>query len=440
LCGLLSSSGRYKEATDILNRIGKGELSKEILIQYYKNYRDAYSNLSFHTTLNENTEHYVTLSNLYADSLLAILDVNAEEYLSIIEGHYRADGHLLKSKKTNTHRMAMVESGTSAYAKVAYDRAQIYRVELDIENQKRYLILSAISDIQASVKDNASMADIALLLNKEETVDKAYKYISFAMEDVVFFNSSLRFLSLSSILPIITDDYQRKSDKQKSNLRRYLKIISLLSMVLVFALVFIYRQVRTISKARNDLRTANNQLKELNSTLNSTNNQLNGLNTELSEANHVKEQYIGNFLTICSNYIDKLDSYRKMVNKQISNRKVDELFTLTKSQKIIETEVMEFYENFDNTFLSIYPNFVAELNALLIHDERINFKNGELLNTELRIFALIRLGINDSSKIAKLLRYSVNTIYNYRVKIKNKAAGNRDDFENTIMQIGACSK
>lgn len=440
LCGLLSSSGRYKEATDVLSNIGNKNLTPDLKKQYYKQYSEAYTNLSLHTTLTENTEFYSQLALSYGDSLLLILDENSDEYLSLSEERNRLKGHLLVSKKLNTHRMALAEPGTPQHAKVAYDRAQIYKQELDIENQKKYLMLSAISDIKSSIKDNASLADLAMILNEEGIVDKAYNYISFAMEDVMFFNSSLRFLTLSSILPIITEDYQRKSDEQKANLRLYIKIISFLLIILLVSVIFIYRQVKTISVARNDLKEANNQLKGLNNELYNANNELNNLNTELSESNHIKEQYIGNFLAICSNYIDKLDGYRKMVNKQIGNRKVDELFAYTRSKQIIDIEVKEFYENFDNTFLNIYPNFVDELNGLLLPDEKIAIKNGELLNTELRIFALIRLGINDSSKIAKLLRYSVNTIYNYRVKVKNKAAGNREEFEKNIMEIGACKK
>ena len=183
-----------------------------------------------------------------------------------------------------------------------------------------------------------------------------------------------------------------------------------------------------------------NQLKELNENLNTSNEKLNSLNIELAESNHVKEQYIGNFIGICSNYIDKLDNYRRVVNKQIASHKVAELFEYTKSKSLIDDELKEFYENFDNTFLSIYPNFVEELNALLIEEEHIPLKKGELLNTELRIFALIRLGISDSSKIAGLLRYSVNTIYNYRVKIKNKSIVPREDFENLVMKIGIFTK
>ncbi|MBA4317420.1 MAG: transcriptional regulator, partial [Flavobacterium sp.] len=200
------------------------------------------------------------------------------------------------------------------------------------------------------------------------------------------------------------------------------------------------RQLKNLSHARKELQDVNNQLETLNKNLVNANQELIGLYGELSESNHIKEYYIGNFLSICSNYIDKLDIHRKMVKKMIVGKQISELFEKTKSSQLIDDELELFYKNFDSTFLHIYPDFVAQINNLLLPDERIILKKGELLNTELRIFALIRLGISDSATIAKLLRYSVNTIYNYRVKIKNKAAVPRDDFEKLILKIGAFTK
>ena len=145
-------------------------------------------------------------------------------------------------------------------------------------------------------------------------------------------------------------------------------------------------------------------------------------------------------MSLCSTYINKLEAYRRMVNKKLSAGKTAELFRLTQSSEVTEKELKEFYRNFDTTFLHLYPDFVEQFNALLANSERIVLKKGELLNTELRIFALIRLGIEDSSRIAEFLRYSVNTIYNYRAKVKNKAKISREDFENQVMKIGAFNK
>jgi len=156
----------------------------------------------------------------------------------------------------------------------------------------------------------------------------------------------------------------------------------------------------------------------------------------LKQANHIKEEYIGHFLNLCSIYIEKLDRFRSTVNRKITAGQAEELLKLTKSSQFAGVEQKEFYANFDNAFLHLYPNFVAEFNELLQPEERFVLKTGELLNTELRIFAIIRLGIDDSSKIANFLHYSINTIYTYRNKVKNKAI-NRDKFEEEILKIGA---
>jgi hypothetical protein len=168
------------------------------------------------------------------------------------------------------------------------------------------------------------------------------------------------------------------------------------------------------------------------------NEQLSETNTDLSEANHIKEKYIGYFLGLCSTYIDKLDDYRKMVSKKLSGGQTAELGRLTRASDLKETELEELFSNFDKMFLHIYPDFVDEFNNLLMDDEKIIPKKGEL-NTELRIYALIRLGVEDSSMIAKFLGYSVNTIYNYRAKVKNKTKISRDNFETTVRRIGTYS-
>ncbi|MDA3928225.1 MAG: DUF6377 domain-containing protein, partial [Prolixibacteraceae bacterium] len=222
--------------------------------------------------------------------------------------------------------------------------------------QKEFLIRSAISDIEQSIKDNASLSELALILYQEKDIEKAYKYINFSMEDALFYNSQLRYILLSNVMPLINESYQVKSNKQKTVLKTTLIFISVLSFFLLLSFIYIFIQNKKLSIARNDLRNANIQLTQLNEQLSVANFNLNDLNNDLSESNLIKEQYIGSFLAICSNYIDKLDGYRKMVKKHITGQKVEELLILTKSRKIIDVELTEFYQNFDNTFLSIYPN------------------------------------------------------------------------------------
>ena len=174
----------------------------------------------------------------------------------------------------------------------------------------------------------------------------------------------------------------------------------------------------------------------MNGQLSDLNNQLSDTNLQLNESNRVKEEYIGRFLSLCSNYIDKMDALRKRVNKLAKVKNYDELMRLTKTQELRNEELDTLYNDFDSAFLHLFPNFVTDFNQLLREEEQIPVADAGKLNTSIRIFALIRLGIEDSSKIAEFLHYSVNTIYNYRAQVKNKAAGNRDDFENQVKRIG----
>lgn len=189
-----------------------------------------------------------------------------------------------------------------------------------------------------------------------------------------------------------------------------------------------------VAAARREVVDTNTLLQELNEELHDSNSQLKEMNHTLSEANYIKEEYIGRYMDQCSTYLDKMDLYRRSLNKIAAAGRVEELYKAIKSSQFLDEELKEFYANFDMTFLQLFPNFVEEFNALLT--EPMQPKPGELLNTELRIFALIRLGITDSTKIAQFLRYSVTTIYNYRTRVRNKALGERDEFETKVMQIG----
>lgn len=192
--------------------------------------------------------------------------------------------------------------------------------------------------------------------------------------------------------------------------------------------------MKKVAAARREVLDTNTLLQELNEELHHSNSQLKEMNHTLSETNYIKEEYIGRYMDQCSTYLDKMDLYRRSLNKTAAAGKVEELYKAIKSSQFLEEELKEFYANFDMTFLQLFPNFVEEFNALLV--EPMQPKAGELLNTELRIFALIRLGITDSTKIAQFLRYSVTTIYNYRTRVRNKALGERDEFEAKVMKIG----
>ena len=246
----------------------------------------------------------------------------------------------------------------------------------------------------------------------------------------------------SPLLSLIDKTYQAKIEDQKAKLQNYLLLISSLTIFIAFALLIIYKQNRKLSSAKKDLQNANDDLNHLNSELNKLNDELTEVNqvlfstnNALTESNKIKEVYIGRFIELCSIYINKIDDFRKKINAKIKDGNIKEASLLTQSQDIMDEEFEELYANFDNAFLQLFPNFVEKVNELLNENDRFLLKKGELLNPELRIIALMRLGISDGSKISHFLRYSLTTVYNYRTKTKNRTFLQKEEFDNKILQI-----
>lgn len=434
---LLSSSGMYLESFKWLSQVPREGLDKYLLSKYYACYEHLYNELSLNTHDRKNEQEYRDITLAYKDSLLSMLNPESEEYLALQEIICLDGKEFEKAEEINEKRLSKTVFGTPEYASIAFWRALIYRETKDMEAYQVWLALSSISDIKSAIKDNASLCMLADYMYDIGDIDRAHTYIKQTLDDANFYNARLRSFQIARIQPIIDKTYQAKSDLQKNKLKSSLIMISILTILLLAAMGYIFSQMKKLTSARNNMQKANRKLHDLNKELNLMNNQLQKINMELSESNHIKEEYIGNFLSQCSTYIDKLESYRRMVTKQINAGKIAELLKITKSPDFMEKELEELYTNFDNAFLHLYPKFVEDFNDLLVDEERIVLKKGELMNTELRIFALIRLGIEDSSRIAEFLRYSVNTIYNYRAKVKNKAKINREDFENQVRKIGS---
>lgn len=435
LSRLLASTGMYLEATDLLQSIHRSQIPPHLLVNYFAAYNYVYSEASFYTQDATRTGHYRFLSNAYQDSLFAIVDRSSELFLHLHESHLLYSNQTDDAFKINDMRLSNTRFGTPEYAMAAFHRSLIYRRTGNSNLEKSYLALSALSDIRSSLKDHASLWMLAELLYREGDIERAYRYIRFSWSETVFYNARLRSTQSSGILSLIDKTYHARVEQQNRKLQLYLFSISALGLLLGIALLFIYRQMKKLSVVRSSLQQANDRLKLLNEELRQMNQSLSFTNLELSESNQIKEEYIGRFIKLCSTYIDKLDAYRRMVNKKIVAGKTDELYKITRSQERLDDELAELYTNFDTAFLQLFPNFVDQFNKLLEFDEQIYPKKGELLNTELRIFALIRLGINDSSQIAEFLRYSVNTIYNYRAKVKNKACVGREEFEEMVKRI-----
>lgn len=431
---VMGTTGMYKEALEQLGQIDKKTLPDYLYSYYYHLYRTIYGLMGDYAVTEKEKKAYYRMTDLYRDSLLQI---NASDSL----GHVlvMADKCIVHAQYDEAIRMLMdyyrrPSMDEHSKAMITYTLSEGYRLKGDKKGQKHYLALSAIADLKSAVKEYVSLRKLASLVYEDGDIDRAYNYLKCSLEDATLCNARLRTLEISQVFPIIDQAYQLKAKRQQQEMKISLICISLLSIFLLVAVFFVYKQMKKVAAARREVLDTNTLLQELNEELHHSNSQLKEMNHTLSETNYIKEEYIGRYMDQCSTYLDKMDLYRRSLNKTAAAGKVKELYKAIKSSQFLEEELKEFYANFDMTFLQLFPNFVEEFNALLV--EPMQPKAGELLNTELRIFALIRLGITDSTKIAQFLRYSVTTIYNYRTRVRNKALGERDEFEAKVMKIG----
>ena len=438
-----SSTGMFYEAIDILQQIDKSQLSKEGLIAYYKAYRHVYGELGFYTRLPNLQQHYYAKSGEYERLLFATAPADNDVVLQYQEVDALNEERLDEALHYNDQRMKAAPKGSHQYAIVSFYRYLDFRRANRNDSAAYWLLESAISDVKNAVMDQGSMWELANFLQSEGNIKQSYRYISFASDCANRFGTRVRNWQIAPILSTIDKNYQAQSRQSNRQLRWLLGGISALTLLVLASLLFVTRQRKQLAVAHNQLNQSNQELSKVNMQLFDSNEQLSELNKQLStlnvhltESNRVKEEYVGRFLQLCSLYIDKMDTMRKTVNKKIKSHDYEELYNMTRSQELKDKELEELYESFDSAFLHLFPNFVDDFNALLRPEERIIQTGKERLNTGIRIFALIRLGIDDSSKIAEFLHYSVNTIYNYRARIKNGAISDRENFERHVKEIG----
>lgn len=433
---VLGMTGMYKEVMDLMRNIHIDRLPVDIHPYYYHIYRTVYGLMADYAVTAYEKKLYTELTDKYRDSLLLVNKDNLLIHTLIQSDQYNVRNEYDKAIRLLTDYLALQKDYEHDVAICAYTLSESYRLKGNKEKEKEYLIVSAMADMKTAVREYISLRKLAVLLYQEGDIERAYSYVKICMEDAAACNARLRKLEILEIFPIINDAYQQKTEKQQEQMKWALVSISLLSLFLLLAIFYVYKQMKKVAAARREVIDANKRLKELNDELHLSNAQLKEANHSIAENSYLKEEYIGRYMDQCSVYLEKMDNYRRSLGKIAATGNVEELYKNIKSSKFIEGELKEFYTNFDNTFLQLFPTFVEDFNALLADDEQISLKAGERMNTELRIFALIRLGITDSVKIAQFLRYSVTTIYNYRTKVRNKAAGDRDLLEQEVMTIG----
>lgn len=426
---LLASIGYYNEGFILSSNLQP--IPSELRSQYYETLAHLHGEAFVYGKTERLKQYHQHQAAAYKDSLFIALQEKdlaptyisrygwkENEWLELKKMqliHAREQQDYEKAIAISNEVLSYVAPNTHTYAIFAYETACIYN---DMQNPIEYLVWllrSSIADVQSGVCDNASSWTIANIMYEDGQLERAMKYIDYSQTNARFFNAKLRRLQINPLNNLISDTYQMQKENMSKRLQWSVAGLIVLLVTVIVLLLFSTHQNKRLHSFNNKQKKLNSQLKQLNA-------QLLQLNQSLRESNHVKEQYICKYLEVYSEYIQRIT---KMARKA----------GVKDPEGFMKQEMQQFYIHFDNTFLTIYHNFVTEFNKLLKPSHQIYPKQGELLTTELRIFALIRLGIDSSAKIAKLLCYSPNTIYNYRASMRNAALGDRETFEERVKTL-----
>ena len=446
----LSTTGDYAESWDILQTVRPENLDEEGKCNYYWAQQHLYGEMAYYANVDFLKKYYLGKYADYSKMVEQTIPHDDDRYLQHMEIKLRDSGKIQEALRINSQRLAMTQPGTHEYAIVTFYRAIIYKSINNLDEFRHYLLLSATSDVKLAVMDQGSLWELANATNTDgdkKQLARSYEYIKFAWKSATIFNTPIRSRQIMPVLTTIEESYQKELAATNRNLKIAICWTVLLVVIVMGLLFYVNKQRQRIAaahqkqkKTNRELQTANeqlaqavNQLNTANESLNHAVEQLNEANESLNESNKMKEMYIGRFLRLCAVYVDKIETMRKRVVKLVKARELTQLLTQMQTD---HEYVGELYDYFDSAFLKLFPNFVEEFNALLKPEERIVLEDDRKLTTTIRIFALIRLGIEDSSKIAEFLHYSVNTIYNYRAKTKNGALCDREEFENKVKEIG----
>ena len=410
LAYLLIRGGQLKEASDIINSIPRSGINQDLSFYYFSTRKTLYRTLADAALIPSQRKQYKQMEKLCNDS---VVDNNQSPDIWSRAEQLVNRQQYEQAKKILLDAYHHLKPGDRQTAFVSISLADIYGREKNVEAQKQYLIAAAISDIRNSVKEYLALQQLAMILFEEGDTKRAYAYMDHAMNDAVFCNARQRTIAMADVWPAIEKSHERETKSRTLKLTAALVLISLMSVFLLVMIIYTRRRVVELRAIRARLSNTNELLKE---------------------SNNIKDEYITRFLSECSAYIDKLDSYRKQIYRLVTANKRTELLNTLKSQEIIDRELDSFYSSFDETFLGLFPNFVEDFNALLKPEERIIPKQAGHLSTDLRIFALIRLGVSENELICSFLRCSKATVYAYRSRVRLKSI-DPDKFDEMVQKL-----
>lgn len=433
---LYVKAGFMVESDDILNRYRNKQVNDDILAEYCQAEHTYWGEAMAYTSTSESYGQKLEKRDYYRDILLTLTEEGSWEWCNLKreEADENSDKDLFSEY---AQKMLNVSKENSReYAEAAYYYAHSLRRKNAQAGYEEWMLRSAIADMMCSTKDYASLNEISYMLFDKGDIDRAFHYAAdHCMVDALHYNGKLRPWQILVFFPHIENAYQEKHAQQNEFTLILLACISALFFLMLILIAFLIKRQQILNSTREKLQDSYLEIDRRNHELEAVNSRLVSLNAQMRESDKVKQEYIALFLGMLSDNISSSRQYRNKVLKYIRQGKTKELVEEIENLPTMGDDILEFYRMFDQTFVNLYPDFIRKFNELLADGEEIVPKSEDILTPELRVFALIKLGITESSRIASLLHYSANTIYNYRAKIKNKARGSRDDFEEAVKNI-----
>jgi len=404
----LSASGLFSAAVLAYDSIPTDNLSPEIKMDYWIVGRHLYSNICNYVgeELDPSYNEYHDKLDICIDSIIRFTSLDSPYRIFTINERLVNHGKDTEARRGLDSLLNTCTKGDNLYGMVAYQIAQTYR-KSDPTDFAAYLALAAESDIIGAVCDGYALPTLSAWLYEHGDLDKAFNYINFALNEAYEGNARMRIVNLSKWLPSIDQAYRQDLKEKRNEFATFAIVIIICVIGLIIALAYLTREMKRRRK----------------------------YHAKIASVSKIKDQYIGNFIRLCSVYSEKYDSLNKTVIRKLTAGQSQDLLKLVKYGKTSETENEEFYKTIDGVFLQIYPDFIEKINLLLKPEERFEIdKESKILTPELRIYGFVRLGVTESAKIARILNYSSNTVYAYRNRMRKRAI-NHETFDSDVVSI-----
>ena len=428
---LLITRGFYAEAKEILQKIAPQEDSHNYQFLYYYTLYELYNNWAAYCENNEFSKNYNQKKMEYLKKAIELSPKKDAFYYYLMGELYYFSNYPNYNKTIQYYKKALnMEKGNSRlHAMTAFALSEVYKKANNLKLMEHYLLVAAISDITSATKENLALQDIALFIYKHKTrsLKKAQEYINLSLEDAYAYNNRLRRIEISSKLQLITNAYTDDIKTTNRLLNIALLVIILLLLGVGISSLFIRKKNRLLKQKKDEITATSAKMEILNE-------QLHLINDELKNTNQKRERLVKVYIDLSYKNIERNQKLRTLAVRKIKANQSKELLSLLSSSSSTERENKEFLTEFDKSFLALYPTFINELNQQLTESAHIQLKENGEMPPILRVCALLRLGITESSKIAGILSYSPQTVYNYRSLLKNNAI-DKEHFEENVLRL-----